>query len=123
MSLIEVHGRLAYTALLYVAILGGWGLWRYFRKEGLNANYRGAVTIGTLLVVLQGGLGAFLWLSGIGSLAGRSLHVLYGVVAILLFPGAFIYTQGNQDRRAMLIYALAFVFMIGILLRSITTGQ
>jgi heme/copper-type cytochrome/quinol oxidase subunit 1 len=122
MSLVEVHGRLAYTALLYISILAVWGWWRYLRKEGLNANYRGAVMIATLLVLVQAGLGVFLWLSGMGSLAGRSMHVLYGIVAVLLFPGAFVYTQGNQDRRAILIYALGFTFMIGILLRSITTG-
>ena len=121
MSLIEIHGRLGNTALLYAIIMGVWGLWRYARKQGVDGSYWGALVVAEVLIVAQAGIGAYLWLSGTGSLVGRSIHILYGVVSTLIIPAAFFFTRGDEQRRAMLIYGVAFLFMVGIVLRAMTT--
>ena len=121
MSLIEIHGRLANTALLYTGILALWGLWRFFRRQGVDSSYWGAVMIAEILYLAQAGLGAFIYFTGIGNLAGRSMHILYGVVSVLVIPGIFFYTRGDEQRRVILIYAIGLLFTIGILLRAMST--
>jgi len=122
MSLIEIHARLANTALYYMVIMALWGFWRFFRKQGLDKSYWGAIWIAEGLVLLQAGLGAFLWLSGTGILAS-GMHILYGVVGILTIPAIFFFTRGDDQRRAILIYGAGLLFMVGILLRAIVTGK
>lgn len=122
MSLIEIHSRLANTAMFYIIILAAWGFWRYFRRQGMDSSYWGALVIGEVLLVLQAGLGAYLWLSGTGQLGGRSIHILYGVISVLVIPGAYLYTHGDEQRRALLIYGVGLLFLIGIVLRAISTG-
>lgn len=122
MTWIEIHGRLANTALLYTGIMALWGFWRYFRRQGVESSYWGALVIAELLYVFQGSLGAFIWLSGAGVPARGGIHVLYGVVSLITLPGVFFYTRGESNRRAMLVYAAALLFLVGIVLRSMSTG-
>lgn len=121
MSLGEIHGRLGFTALYYIAILAIWALWRFFRKEGVSNNYWGALAIAEILVLLQGALGAYLWLSGLRP--GRGVHILYGIVAALIIPGIYLYTRGDQDRRVMLMYGLGLLIMTGIIIRGVMTAS
>jgi CDP-diglyceride synthetase len=120
MSLSEVHGRLGTTALYFMILMALWGLFRYFRKEGVNSNYWGALVIGEILILVQGLLGAYLWI--IGARPERSLHVLYGIAAALVIPGVYAYTKGNEERRAMLVYGVALVVAVLLTLRAITTA-
>ncbi len=122
MTLIDVHGRLANTALIYTAIMALWGLWRYFRRQGVDGSYWGALVIAEILYVAQAALGAYLYFSGLGNLAGRGIHILYGVVAILVIPMMFVFTRGDETRRAVLVYGAGFLFLIGILIRAMATA-
>jgi hypothetical protein len=122
MSLIEVHGRLANTALYYTIAMALWGLYRYFRKQEVDSNFWGGLAIGEILYLAQGALGAFLFLSGRGVLTNAFMHILYGVVAVLTPPALFMWTRGDTGRRVMLVYGVGLLFLVGILLRSITTG-
>lgn len=120
MTLSLFHGRLAISALLFILFMGLWGLWRYFRKEGLTPNYWGALVIGEVLILLQGGLGGYLYLTGLHP--ARSIHILYGVASALVIPGVYAFTKGTEDRRTMLIYAVALLFLVGLIIRGITTA-
>ncbi len=120
MSLVDIHSRLANTALYYAIILALWGLWRVIRKQGVGSNYWGALLIGEILIIVQSLLGAYLWLSG--GRPGRSIHILYGIVAAIIIPGIYAYTKGDQDRRVMLIYGVALLAMVGIIIRAIMTA-
>ena len=121
MPITDIHARLANSALFYFLILAAWGLWRYARKQGIDSNFWGALVISEVLVLVQGGLGIYLWTSG--HQPGRGwVHILYGVVSVLTLPGIFAFTRGEQDRRVMLIYAVALLFLVGIALRATGTG-
>jgi hypothetical protein len=98
-----------------------WGLWRYIRKQNVDSSYWGALVIAEVLYLAQGGLGAYLFLSGIGVLQ-RSIHILYGVVGVLVLPSIFAFTRGQDERRSMLVYGVGFLFLVGIVLRAITTA-
>jgi len=45
MSLVEIHSRLGNTALFYSIALALWGLWRYYRRQGVESSYWGALVI------------------------------------------------------------------------------
>ena len=120
MSLPEIHARLGNTALYFIFVLGAWGLWRFFRKQGLDSNYWGALIIGEILILVQGCLGAYLWLTGLRP--GRGIHILYGLVAAMIIPGIYAYTRGDENRRVTLIYGVALLITVAIILRAIMTA-
>ena len=103
-----------------MVLLALWGIWRYFRKQGVDSNYWGALVIGEILILVQGLLGAYLYL--IGARPERTIHILYGVVAALVIPGVYAYTKGDDQRRVMLIYGSALVISALLILRAITTA-
>jgi len=121
MSLADIHGRLANTALIYFGILALWGLWRALRKQGLDSSYWGALAIAEVLIIVQGILGAILYFSG--ERPGRWVHILYGVVSVLVIPGLYAYTRGESDRRVMVIYALTLLISVGVILRALGTAS
>jgi len=120
MSLVEIHGRLANTALFYFLLLALWGLWRALRKQGIDSSFWGALAIAEILIILQGSLGAILYFSG--DRPGRWVHILYGVVAVLVIPGLYAYTKGESNRRVMLIYGITLLISVGVILRAISTA-
>ena len=122
MSLVEIHGRLGNTALFYTIIMALWGFWRFYRKKGVDSSYWGAALIAVLIYLIQGLLGAYLYFSGIGNLTGHLIHILYGVVSVLVIPSIFAFTHGDEGRRPMLAYSAGFLFLVGILLRSLSTA-
>jgi hypothetical protein len=120
MTLADIHGRLANTALIYFGILAAWGLWRALRKQVMDSSFWGALAIAEILVIVQGILGAILYFSG--ERPGRWVHILYGVVTILVIPGLYAYTRGEEDRRVMVIYAVSLLISVGIIIRAISTA-
>ncbi len=120
MALGEIHGRLGYTALYFMVILALWGMWRYFRKQGVDSNYWGALMIGEILIIAQGLLGAYLYI--IGARPERGIHILYGVATALVIPVVYAYTKGDEQRRVMLIYGSALLISALLILRAISTA-
>ena len=120
MALGQIHGRLGFTALYFMVLLALWGLWRYFRKQGVDSNYWGALAIGEILILVQGLIGVYLWIIGVRP--DRSIHVLYGIVAALVIPGVYAYTKGDEKRRVMLIYGSALLVSALLIVRAITTA-
>jgi hypothetical protein len=121
-TLVDIHGRLAYTAIFYTVVMALWGVWRFFRKQNVDSSYWGALVIAEILYIAQTLLGTYLYLFAGRVPVGGGMHILYGVVAILVLPAMFFFTRGDETRRAQLVYGAGFLFMIGILLRSIATG-
>jgi hypothetical protein len=120
MSTVEIHARLANTVLLYTFILALWAFWRYFRREGITSSYWGSLAIAELLILLQGGLGVYLWFASYRPTV--PLHILYGVVGALGIPAAFAFTRGRETRREILIYGASLLFLVGIFWRAWATG-
>jgi hypothetical protein len=116
----EIHARLANAALLYFIAVSLWGYWLFFRKQGISSSYWGALAIGEILLLLQSGLGLYLYLSSLRP--DRWVHILYGVVSLLVIPGVYLYTRGRDDRPEGLIYATMILITAGLILRAITTA-
>ncbi len=120
MSLADVHGRLANTALIYFGILALWGVWRALRKQSIDSSYWGALVIAEILIIVQGLLGAILYIEG--ERPARWVHILYGVVSVLVIPGLYAYTRGESERRVMVIYAITLLISVGVILRAMGTA-
>jgi len=122
MTASDIHAVLANAAIMFSLILGLWGLWRFFRKEGLDSGYWGSLVIGEILVLLQGFLGAYLFFIAGRDLTRPAIHILYGVVAAILIPSTFAFTRGRESRKEMLIYGVVLLFLAAILVRAKMTG-
>ena len=122
MDLTFLHARLATAAILFAAACGIWGLYTYGRRRGVDGNYWGTLAVGELLMIAQGLVGVLLWLQ-MHRPARPAIHVLYGVVAVLAWPAAYLYTQGRDTRREALIYGLVSLFLVGVTLRAQMTGR
>jgi heme A synthase len=121
MTIFEIHARLGNTVILFVVILAIWGAWRFLRGQGLISSYWGALVIAEVLILFQGGLGAYMWAIGARPEEG-GMHILYGVVSLLPLPLVYVYTKGRDGRPEMLMYTVAFLMLVGLVLRAISTG-
>jgi hypothetical protein len=121
MQLDQIHAGLANTVILYLIIMVVWGVWRYIRNEGVGSSFWGALVIVEILILVQGALGGYLWLTGLRPARG-GVHILYGVVAVLGIPAAYLYSKGRESRTEILLYTLALLFLVGIAFRAMSTG-
>lgn len=119
-TLTFVHGRIAQTTILFAFIMGAWAAWSYFRKEGVNSSYWGALIIGEILVIGQGVIG--LLMVFLGAVPADLIHFLYGVLVALGWPAVYIYTNARATRNEAAIYALVSFFIFGLGIRAIMTG-
>lgn len=121
MTLTNIHDRLAVSIVLYLFIMAVWSFYRAYRRQGMDGNVWGATVIGEILLLVQIALGIVLWLSSLRPDRGW-MHVLYALVTALTLPAVYAFTHGRDTNREMLIYALAFVALIGLAGRAIVTG-
>ena len=121
-ALTVLHARLLVTILLFFGALSIWGLFGYLRGQGISGSYKGALAIGELLMLAEAIIGVLLLVGGAQPYR-LTIHILYGIVAVITLPGTFAYTRGRDDRWEQLIYVAACLFLCGIALRALTTGR
>lgn len=122
MSILDIHARLGYTSLYFSIAMAAWGLWRFFRRQGIDGNYWGALAIAEILYAVQSIVGLIMYVGGFAQPLQPLMHILYGVVNIVVVPAIFFFTHGESDRRVQIIYALGFAFLIPIFWRLTVTG-
>jgi hypothetical protein len=116
-----LHDRLSITVILFMAVVGVWGLVAYFRGQPMSGSLAGALIIGQLLVVLQVGAGALLL--GLGARQPGMTHYLYGITAVLVLPFAWSFFRDRDQRQALLMYSLLALFIFGLAIRGTITGR
>lgn len=120
MSLTFIHARLFVTILVFSAIAAIWGLVQYARGRNVDGTFWGIMAAAELLYLVQALIGVTLWIGG--AVPARGIHILYGAVTALTLPGYYAFTEGRDDRPALLVYSLLFLFLVGIGLRAGTTA-
>ena len=118
--MLAVHQLIAQSLILYYTLVGVWGVFLGIRKAEMNSAFRGAITIGVIMAVVQAAVGVGLLLAG--GQPGSDLHFLYGVTVILTVPLVASYIADKKVSR-VLAYGLASLFMAGLAIRALTTGQ
>ena len=117
---LSLHGRVATAIVLYLTIVGLWGLGLGARGSGPTRNFIGALVIFEVGAVAQGllGIAVFLFLRP----PGQSLHVLYGFALALALPLAATIVRKRERRTASLTFGLMALFAAGLAIRGITTS-
>jgi hypothetical protein len=121
MGLVQVHVNLAIAVMLFNTILGVWGFLKFFRGDGMDGNFFGAVALSPVLGLVQLVMGLILVGMGLG-VNVRFVHYIYGALVIISVPSVFAFTRGRDDRGAVLIYAAVLLLTAAFGLRAYTTG-
>lgn len=121
MSIGVLHATLSRTALFFTAAMGFWSLWLVVRGRGLDGRYMGALVIGEGLIAVQVALGFALSLQR-GWGAVRYLHVLYGVLAALMWPFVYTFAPRDGSRREAVMFTATSFFLFLLLARAVTTA-
>lgn len=106
--------------LLFMSVLGIWGIIAYIRGESLSGSLAGAFVIGQMLIAAQ--VFAGVALLAMGARPVDSTHYLYGITAVLILPFVWTYLRDRNQRQALLVYSLIALFVAGLAVRGITTG-
>lgn len=117
----ELHRVLSNTIWMFYLLIALWGLLRAIRGMSVDGSYFGAIAVIQIVLILQGILGGMLYLSG-GRPDRQLVHYLYAAFGIVFLPGLFAYLRGDDSNRAQWIYALAALFMFGVILRITGTA-
>lgn len=119
-ALVVIHDRLSISMLLFMSVLGLWGLIAYFRGQALSGSLAGTFIIGQILIVFQ--VLAGVALVAMGARPVDSTHYLYGATAVLVLPFVWSFLRDRDQRQALLFYSLIALFIAGLAVRGITTG-
>ncbi len=111
MPLLEMHARLAFTALFYSLILTIWGFIRVVGGKKFSASYWSAILVGEALLVVQAVLGAAGSFGGQKALSSPG-HYLLGVLTVLTLPAIYFLSRRKLIRRPMVAYSLGFFFLL-----------
>src|SRR5687767_4150393 len=122
MGLLQVHQALANASLIFSLIIAAYGFWRYFRRQGVDGNLWGVLASGELLYVAQVVVGLALLATGLRP-ARLAVHLLYGALLALVLPFTYVATRAADTRRETLLYAAVGLFLAGISLRAMSTGE
>ncbi|MEZ4768994.1 MAG: hypothetical protein R2844_11290 [Caldilineales bacterium] len=122
MSLLNIHDRLAVSAVLFAGVCAVWGFINYLRGQDMTSGYWGALVICEILMIAQGILGIVLALEG-NAPPRAVVHYLYGISAVISLPAVYVFTGGRDTRRESLLYAVVSLWLFGLAIRGITTGS
>lgn len=107
--------------MLFMAAIGIWGLFMFFTGKGVTGSFSGALAIGELLILAQVGFGVVLYIKGFRP--ESSIHILYGLTAVVALPFIWSYMRERDARQALLIFSLGALFVAGLAIRGMTTGS
>ena len=120
-AIFEIHRVLSNTIWLFYLAIAIWGLLRAIRGMSVDGSYFGAIAVIQIVLILQSILGAVLYVGG-GRPDRQLVHYLYAAFGIVFIPGLLAYLKGDDSNRAQWIYALAALFMFGVILRITGTA-
>jgi hypothetical protein len=116
---LSLHGRIATAIVLYLTIVGLWGLVLGVRGSGPTPNFVGALLMFEVAAIVQGLLGVALLFSRSPS---QSLHVLYGIALAVALPLAATLVRKREPRATSFAFGFMALFAAGLAIRGITTA-
>lgn len=117
----ELHRALSNTIWMFYLFMGVWGVYRALRRHPVNGSYFGAIAVIQIVLVVQALMGGALYLSGLRP-ERELVHYLYGAFGVVFLPGLFAYLKGDDSNTAQWLFALASLFMFGVIRRIIETA-
>ena len=118
--MLSLHGRAATAIVLYLSLVGLWGLLLGLRGSGPTPSFIGALVIFEIAAIAQGLLGFAVLL--FGRPPAQSLHVLYGFALAAALPLAATLVRRREPRAASFAFGFMALFAAGLAIRGITTA-
>jgi heme A synthase len=118
-----LHARLALATILFAILLGVWGSYQYFRHKAVSGGFRSGYLMLCGLVAVQCLFGILTLLTG--PPLHNTLHVVYGIFAVVFLPGLYFYSasgRSSKAREAAFLAASCWVVLVA-LGRGWITGQ
>jgi hypothetical protein len=100
--------------------VGLWGIWTFVRGGVLEGSISGALSIGQVLIGIQGIVGLIIFIDG--NRPKETVHILYGVAAFVTLPFVWSYARERHPRQGLFFYSLAALFIGGLAIRGIATA-
>ncbi len=119
MDVLDLHSRLSTALVLYLSLLGLWGIVLGVAGSGPSPSFRGALVVVEIAIAAQGLLGIVSWPS---SGPPDSMHILYGAALFLAIPLAATMVREGSPRRTALTLGVAALFAAGLAIRGMTTA-
>ncbi len=116
---LSLHGRIAFAIVLYLSVVGLWGMVLGIRGLGPTPNFIGALVIAEITSIVQGLLGITLLFTRAPS---NPLHSLYGFALAVALPLAATIVRKRERRTASFTFALVALFAAGLAIRGMTTS-
>ncbi len=120
MVIVDIHARIATALVMYLAVLGVWGIALGIRGSGPSSSFRGAIVIVEVAIAAQGLLGLASWAT---ARPPEWIHVLYGAALLLALPVVATIVREGSPRRTSLMLGLASFLAMGLALRGIMTAS
>ena len=116
---LSLHGRVALAIVLYLSVVGLWGLVIGIRGLGPTPNFIGALVIAEIAAVAQGVLGVAVFFS---RPPANSIHILYGFALAVALPMTATLVRKREPRAASFAFGFMALFAAGLAIRGITTA-
>ncbi len=116
---LSLHGRIAVAIVLYLSVVGLWGLLLGIRGLGPTPSFVGSLVIVEIASIVQGALGLVALLS---RPPANPLHTLYGFALAVSIPLAATLVRKRERRTASITFGLVALFAAGLAIRGMTTA-
>ncbi len=117
----EFHGLAARITLLLVLLIAGWSIGLAVARRPLPTLLQGALVWLVVLLAATGLLGVVTAL--VANPPGDALHVVYGLLALVVLPGAWaIARQRSDPRRTVIVQVVASIVLVILVFRLFQTG-
>lgn len=117
----EIHGLAARVTLLLVLLVVAWSLGLAVTRRAIPTILLGALAWLVILLIVSGLLGALT--AATDRPPTDVLHIVYGLLAVAVLPGAWAITRQRDDpRRAVIVQVIASVVLLILVFRLFQTG-
>jgi hypothetical protein len=107
--IVEIHATLGTAVFYFATFFGLWGLWRIYRKQGVDSTYWTVLIITEVLVLVQGLLGVYQYF--IAGIKTTQIHILFGAFSALPILAAYVFSRRRQEWRDMIVYDIALIIL------------
>lgn len=117
----QAHALVGQVAVILTLIATIWALALAITRRPLGPLFLGNLVWVAIAVVLAAVLGAMTALTD--APPGDALHIVYGVLAVALLPGAVLVAVGRPADQRPTVAAVASVVLLILLFRLVQTGS
>lgn len=119
--MIEAHGLVGQVAIVLGLVAVAWSILLLATRREPGPLFLGNLVWVSLAVGVAAVLGVATFASGTPLRDG--LHVVYGVLALAVLPGAMVIASGRPGRQRSIVAAVGAVVLVILLARLLQTGS